>query len=389
MIKIILIGIGGLSAGILLGYAVFNKNTIPLKTFSLKPQPTATQIKKEVIGFLPFWLTEKAKSDYSKYLTTLNYFSLTVNPDGTIQEYTKPLEGEPGFVALKKGKVDAFLDKAKKNKQKLSLTVFNGDTSQINELLSDPISHAKNLVDSVVPIMQNYGFNDLNLDIEDTDDASAEARLKFTDFVKEVKNNLNIKNAGTLTIDVSASAFVKKTNLSDPVALAPITDYVVLMGYDYHYMGSYVTGPVAPEKGAGVGSEFDVETAVQKALEIMPSKKLILGIPLYGYEWESLGDTPRSAVLPGSGIILSNYRAENFTSTCDNCLTQFDDTDREAHTIYKDKVIDIYHHLFYPTYESTESKVNLVNKYNLGGIAVWALGYEGSFILEPLAGLNR
>jgi len=344
--------------------------------------------QKEVVGFLPYWLTGKAQDDYSKYVTTLTYFSLTVNSDGTIQKFTKPGESEPGYLSLTEGKMDPFLNSAKANGENLSLAVFNGNDKDIEKILSDPATSANNLTGDVIPIMQQYGFTDLNLDVEQTKDASPEARIKFTEFVQDIKNNLGNTKAGTLSTDISAIAFVKDTNLSDPIALAPIVNKIILMAYDYHSTISFVTGPVAPALGAGTVSEFDTDTAIAAALKIMPAKKLILGIPLYGYEWETIGSVPRSATIPGTSLIISNQRAEDFLSGCATCSATFDTTDAESHIIYKTGS-GTYQQIFYPTEESTQSKIDLANKYSLGGIAVWALGYEGKTILQPLSGYSN
>ena len=156
------------------------------------------------------------------------------------------------------------------------------------------------------------------------------------------------------------------------------------MAYDYHFMGSFVTGPVAPGQGAGIVSEFDTESAVEAALQIMPSQKLILGIPLYGYEWETIGKVPRSATIPGTSLIISNQRAEDLLTTCASCSAEFDQTDKETHIIYQN-TNETYQQVFYPNRQSTQYKVDLAKQNSLGGIAVWALGYEGKTILEPLS----
>lgn len=341
--------------------------------------------RKEVIGFLPYWLISRAQDDYSKYLTTLTYFSLTINNDGTIQKYTNPGESEPGYLALTSGKVDPFLDSAKQKGLTLSLAVFSSNDEKIIDMLNDPEQSAKNLIKEVTPIMEDYGFTDLNLDIEQTQDASPAARLKFTSFVKAIKNNLNPKIIKSLSIDVSASSFIKETNLSNPATLFPLVDQVIIMAYDYHYIGSYVTGPVAPEGGAGTISEFDTQTAVKKALEIIPSKKVILGIPLYGYGWEAISNTPRSATIPSSGFVISNQRAEDMLSSCATCSAQFDQIDKENHFIYQDQETKTFYHIFYPDKQATQSKIELAKLHSIGGLALWALGYEGETILEPLS----
>jgi spore germination protein YaaH len=201
--------------------------------------------------------------------------------------------------------------------------------------------------------------------------------------LQTVKKGLEKNKAGTLTLDISPTAFIKKF-LIDPAAVAPYTDSQVVMAYDYHYQGSAVTGPVSPLLGAGTTSEFDIKTAVEQALRILPSEKVVVGIPLYGYEWESLNNSPRSAVIPGTGQIASNSRAETFMENCATCSAEFDPVDQETHLIYKDEETGSFHQVFYPDKQSTTADLKLADDYNVGGVAMWALGYEGNSILNPI-----
>ncbi len=357
--------------------------------FSLPSLPThnlplfSPSLKKQVIGFLPYWLLDKAQTDYSKYITTLTYYGLSIDTDGTIIKYTSPGETEPGWYALDSGKLNPFLASAKKTNTDLSLLLFSGDKDNILSIMNDPVTHANNLTRDIVPIMHQFGFSDLNLDIEYTAQASDAARLHFTQFAQTLKNNLSKENAGTLTVDISIDDFVHK-NLIDPAEIGKIADHVVVMTYDYHFTDSYVTGPVAPLTGAGTVSEYDVETVVQKALSIIPAQKILLGVPLYGYEWETLGTVPRSAVIPGTGLTASNTRAEDFINSCASCSAEQDTTAQESYIIYRDQETGTYHQIFYPNSASTQAKVDLARQTNLGGLALWALGYEGKTILEPI-----
>ncbi len=387
MMQRLVFALVGLVCGAVGMYFVVVGMTLPTPKANVKATPKPNQ--KQVIGFLPFWLLEKADVDYSKYITTLNYFSLTIDKDGTIQKYTNAIEGEPGYFALKTGKADPFLNKAKEKNISTSLAVFSGDEDTIEELLKDPVKSADNLINDVVPIMEEHGFSDLNLDVESVKDATGDARVRYTQFVMEVKKGLVQHNAGTLTVDISPIAFVKDTNLVDPKAIGASVDYIVLMAYDFHNPSSYVTGAVAPFSGAGKFSEFDTETAVQKAVSIMPASKVILGIPLYGYSWETINNTPRSAIVPGSAVIISTQKVEEFLKTCTNCDMGFDNLDQEEYVIYKDIDTGTYHQIFYPTSASTGVKVNYAESNRLGGVAVWALGYEDSSILGRLDGYRH
>jgi len=339
--------------------------------------------RHQVIGFLPYWLLTAADKDYPQYLTTLAYFSLTISPDGTIQKFTKPGEAEPGWHALRSGKATPMLTEAKEKGLALSLVLFSAREDSIGELLNNPIPHARTLMTEIAPVMKEHSFTDLNIDIESVAIASESSRQQYTAFISEVKRQLQEQKLGTLTIDASPTDLIKPRliSLKD---VAQVIDYVVLMTYDYHYAGSRVTGPVAPIGGAGTESEYDVETGIQKALEVLPKEKVILGAPLYGYEWETIGDSARSAVLPGSGKTASSRRVEDLLSSCAMCSAQIDRVARESYVIYPDSETGTFHQIFYPDQQAMQEKVTIATTYDLSGIALWALGYEGDTVLTPL-----
>ena len=238
-------------------------------------------------------------------------------------------------------------------------------------------------MDEVAPIMKKHHFTDLNIDVESVRLATPESRKRFTEFVQEISNIMKQENLGSLSIDASPSVFIKEY-LVDPEAIAPLVERFIIMGYDYHYQGSSVSGPVAPLAGAESISEFDTITGVKLAVKTMPAKKVILAIPLYGYEWETIDPFNRAATLPGSGITASNRRVEEQLDTCKNCILNREKEGDEAYVVYKNRETGIYHQIFYPDSESTKSKIKLAQQYELGGIGLWALGYEGNTILEPL-----
>ena len=376
-LKVILV-ISGLILGTVFGILVVLNFLVP-KNDSSVINPLSP--KKEVIGFLPYWLLDRATGDYSKYITTLTYFGVRVNSDGNIQKLLNPQQEEPGWYALESGKLNSFFSAAKRNNISLSLLVSSGDQTSIGQLMNDPIKHAKNLLGDLNPLIEKYKFSDINLDIEYTSTASEGARTNFTKFVKEIKKGLG--NKITLTVEISPTDVILN-DLIDPKAIGEIADNVVLMAYDYHSTTSYVTGPVAPVGGAGIDSEYDVITALEKSISVIPPEKLILGVPLYGYEWESLGQIPRSAIIPNTGLVLSNRRAEEFLSGCSTCSAKLDKEAEEEYISYFNGDSNDYHMLFYPDENSMTKKINLVNSMQLKGIALWALGYEGNKILSPL-----
>jgi spore germination protein len=339
------------------------------------PFSTAQISRPEIVGFLPYWLIRNADKDYSKYITTLTYFGLTLNSDGTIKKLNNPQEEEPGWTALKAGTYQKY-------NAKQSLLVVSGDDGAIGDMIADPVTSANNLVSDVAPIMKDKGFTDLNLDIESFMTASESSRTNFTTFVQTVTDGIKAQKLGTVTLDLIPIALVK-SDIYDARALGAIVDRIVLMTYDYHYTGSLTSGANAPIVGAGTTIEYDTETAVEEALKAMPASKILLGVPLYGYEWETIGAAPESATIPGGSSIASSSRVADFLNTCATCSAQFDAVAREPYVIYPEN--DYFNQIYFENEASMKEKIALAQKYHLGGVALWALGYEDSTMLDPLS----
>ena|SRR3984957_11951978 len=374
MLKKISIALIGLIIGVASAvYFMYFQNQSPIKT----SQP------KQVIGFLPYWLLNEAKASYAGDITTLTYFSLDVGSDGHIVKLASPQQDEPGWYALYSGKINPFFADARKNNIKLSLAVASGDTQAIDQMINKPTQNANNLITDIVPLMKTYHFQDLNLDIEDSAAPSQAQQTNFVQFIKTIKEQMDERKLGTLTVEVTPNDLIFP-NLINLQTVAPYVDNIVIMAYDYHASVSSVTGAVAPLNGAGVDSEYDVTTAVEKALQMAPSEKIILGMPLYGYEWQTLSTAIHSAIIPGTALTASNNRMQSFLSSCTTCSTFFDNESQEEFVVYQDQSSGTYHQFYFPTQQTVESTINLANEKQLSGVALWALGYEGNGMLSPL-----
>lgn len=341
----------------------------------------------KIIGFLPFWLIKEDGPDYSPYLSDLAYFSLNLKPDGRIFKLINPQEEDPGWTHFQSQILEDKLRLARQKGLRLSLVLHCSDESTIKDLVDDPVLSAQQLVSEVNPLLDKYRFDDLNLDIESFQIASASARRKATLFFQEVKKRLR-RQSITLTVEVAPIALLKPM-LIDAVSLGEIADSLVLMAYDFHYINSALAGPIAPLSGAGTFREYDVESALKEALRSIPKEKLILGIPLYGYEWETLAWQPGSPVIPGGASLASQKRVAELLSDCFACQTGFDSLAGEPYLVYPDESSSYYHQFFYENAESVRTKLELAKRYQLAGVALWALGYEAEGFIRPLKGVKR
>ncbi len=365
--KKIFIAVGGIVTGIACGFILLfyfsqSRNTAFFEYFFPKTR---------VIGFLPYWLITRAKNTYSPHITDIAYFALTINSDGTIRQMENVAEAEPGWHALSSGKLNRT--------DVTSLVLFSLSPDDIELLVSKPEINAQTLIREITPIMDQYTLTDLNLDLESFREASDASRTNFTAFVRHIREN----SPWTLTIEIAPDALLHK-RIIDLAAVAPYVDRVVLMAYDFHYAGSFVTGAVSPLSGFGKDAEFDTESAIRLALSSIEPEKLYLGAPLYGYQWETISESSRSAVLPDSGVTKSSASIEDFLRQCASCSPVFDRQTQESSIVYKDQDTGTFYQAFYPTFDSLKAKKALVKQYNLGGLALWALGYEDSTILTAL-----
>lgn len=382
-IKLFLAAILGLCIGV--GIAIVSIIGLAKTAYPINQNfETLLGIKRpKIIGFLPYWLLQKADKNYNQYITTLSYFGLTLDSDGRLVKLVTQQEEEPGWTTLKGEVLKSLLNKAETNHITTSLLIHASNESTISALIKDPQIHARNLVSDITPLMKTHGFIDLNLDVESFLEASQSSQEQFSVFVKELKQQIDKDKLGTLTVEINPTSLIKKTVIN-PTDVGEIADYIVLMAYDYHYSGSYIAGPVAPVGGAGMVSELDVATSIEDAIKIIPANKIILGIPLYGYEWETVSSLPGAPTIVGTGATASQRRTMKLLSECNHCTTSLDPITFETVIIFPDPNAQTYHQIYYGDSQSLVLKLRLANQYNLGGVALWALGYEDQPLLEPL-----
>lgn len=375
----------GVTVGIFLGFGLFLLTPYLPLSFNNSFFLDLGIDKPQIIGFLPYWLVSKTRNNYNAEITTLDYFSLTISSDGHIVKLTNPQQEDPGWYDLQTTQVEKKFQEAKDNHVILSLTVSQADEATITTLIKNPNKSALNLLSDVIPVMKKYNFSNLNVDIESFKDTDTKSRGQFLTFLKIIKNELKKYNY-TLTVDIAPIAFIRY-QLIDPVKTGEIADYMFIMGYDYHTVLSSNTGPIAPLSGINKETEFDVLTALYLAKSEIDPKKIIFGIPLYGYQWDSLSSNLGSATIPDTGETASNRRIESiFTSLCATCVIKQDFLADEPDFIYQDKKGDTYfHQAFLLDTNSFAKRILVAKENNFAGVGLWALGYEGDSLLKSLA----
>jgi spore germination protein YaaH len=188
-----------------------------------------------------------------------------------------------------------------------------------------------------------------------------------------------------------------KYRLWDLEALSRVTDRFIVMAYDYYRKNSSQAGPVAPLTGKCKDDEtsrscleYDIVTHLAKMIKLVPSEKIILGIPFYGYEWQTAGRDFLANTYSRTGSLASYSRIQTLYADPDvsSLSALWSESTLSPYLVFDTN--DEIHQIHYENSESLKQKIKLVKSANLGGIAIWALGYETPYheLWEPIKNLS-
>lgn len=338
--------------------------------FSEFPHP---KTQKKVYGFLPYWNMRHAA--LQPELTHLAYFALTIGEDGAV--VTQSGGGtEPGYHQLQS---ETFWEmqrtlQARGGQTDIVVSQFSNPT--IEAFLGSTAAQAQ-FLQSLDSLLLAYPFDGVNLDIEYAGRASPELRGQYTQFVQAVSTQLRAKHPGVeLSVDVYANAALRPM-LWEIEKLAPLVDYIIIMAYDFHRSSSPIAGPVAPLFAKEAGWSESISRSLQAFVERAPADKLLLGIPFYGYEWQTTAAEPAAFTFPNSGAVASYRRVQELLTQKETLGIQehWDEHALAPYLTYSqgDKHVMVY----YENAQSIAHKLEYVNQLDLAGIAIWSLGYEG------------
>lgn len=328
--------------------------------------------KKIIYGFLPYWNINKFT--LHKELTHLSYFSLTLNADGS---FASNVDGELEM-GLHRLNSDEFSDISKelldKNKKsEIVISQFNND--DIAFFLNSETAQ-DNFLQSIDNVLLAYPFSGINIDIETSGETNENMRQNLTNFMIKFRKHLNEKyNHVQLSIDMYAGAAANQ-QLWNVEEIAPYVDYIVVMAYDFHRSSSSNAGPVAPLFGGKELWDGDINGYLQAFLKVVPSEKILLGVPFYGYEWQTTSRESQSHTFPDTGSTASYTRVVEILERKDELDVQ-EHWNEDALSPYISYIEDgeIYV-IYYENSRSISYKLDYLNQLDLGGIAIWALGYE-------------
>lgn len=346
---------------------------VPQKLHSL----TSEEAKggKEVFGFAPYWTIDKLENVNWDVLTTLAYFSIEIDSFGNL------IKDDPGYQTFKSQKATRLFQKAHSHGTKVVLTITQMDNASIRSIMDDE-SAQKRLIEQTVAEVKDRGIDGINVDFEYSGNPGQGYRNKFTKFIASLTNKMHDEVPNSKISVAAYASAVKEPKIYDLVELGKLDIQMFMMAYDFGYRGSENAIPTAPLYGYKDGKYwYDVSTAVEDFIALMPAEKLILGTPWYGYNYPIVGAPNPKAPTLGYGS-----RAETYSIAMDNIkpdmegITDYkegwDDIGKVSWKAYKVASTGSWRMIFIEDRKSLEIKYDYAKDKNLGGVGIWALGFD-------------
>jgi spore germination protein YaaH len=205
-------------------------------------------------------------------------------------------------------------------------------------------------------------------------------RNTFSGFIRKLSGSMHeaIKDS-RVTVSVYASS-VKSPKLYNIAEIGKYADGIFMMAYDFAVTGSEVAMPTAPLYGYKEGKySYDISTAVEDFVRVMPAEKLILGVPYYGYNYSIYGepkikaDTRPSWSWRGSPMV-QTYAIANTDITPER--EGWDDLGQVGWKAYYVSETDTWRMIFLDDERSLKVKYEFAKTKQLAGVGIWALGFD-------------
>ncbi|OGK13966.1 hypothetical protein A3A93_04955 [Candidatus Roizmanbacteria bacterium RIFCSPLOWO2_01_FULL_38_12] len=348
-------------------------------TAPLEQTRTITSDRKQVIGFLPSWSIAQDARVYPEYLDQIIYFGIGIDQHGNLMKVDDKAQPLVEWSYLNSDYFKTLQDKSKKTKTKILVAIKNFDNTSIDTLIGNE-NYTNNAVTQLTKLVDDYDLDGINIDFEYFSDIETQTLQNYNRFLTTLSSKLKeIKSDSVLSVDVNATV-VYRDNAYDMVKIGEVVDQVIIMGYDYHRATSIYAGSVAP-----IDAERE-DPSIRQTINSLEGRvgreKLILGIPLYGYEWQTFSKEKNSRTMPDTGAIATYKRVRQLITGRDDVELNFDETSLTPWLTYNQN--GLIKQIYYEDERSILEKIKFVQLNDLDGIALWALGYEGDYV-EPWA----
>ena len=309
----------------------------------------------EVFGFAPYWTLDQSSGFNVGGMTTLAYFSVGVNADGSLDH------SDSGWNGYQSQELADLITRAHGAGDRVVLTVSCFSQSALDALTSSTTAPGT-LSAAVVGAIKAKNFDGVNLDFEGTGSADQQG---LTNVVDQVSAAVHAANPHyQVTMDTYASSAGDPAGFYNVRALAPAVDGFFVMAYQLNLQSTpSATSPLT-------SSMFSDLTTLQQYTAAVPASKVILGVPFYGYDWPTTDGT-LTAQATGSpstvsyGEVASSGHPVYWDASTDTAWTSY-------------QVGTQWHEAFFEDPSSLYLEAQMAQFFNVAGLGIWALGFDGN-----------
>ena len=308
--------------------------------------PLAEEVERRpaiINGYAYTNITDRALECALPFLTFLSPFSYSLTPDG---ELAAPPD-------------ERLIERAKESAVMPLMVVANisegtFSTEVLSQILASEDARER-LISSIMTELENKDYYGVNLDIEyiSPDDKDA-----YNDFLRELSERLHNENYILITSVAPKYSADQQGILyesHDYKVQGEVADYVIIMTYEW---GFTYSSPMS------VQPIEEVRKVLEYAITEIPSEKIIMGMPNYGYNW----NLPYTRGTAATSIGLS---AALDTAIKHNSEILYDEKTQTPYYYYTENGTG--HVVWFDDAKSIDAKLRLVDEFNLAGASYWTI----------------
>ncbi len=337
------------------------ENNTTLNSFSkTSSAPTAScNLTKKVYGWHPYWVGSVYTSYDWSMLSELVYFDYSVSP-------TTGNNTNTSFAWATSAAVTAAISHSVS--AHFCATMFSGHST-----FWASASAQNTFILNAINLLTTRGGKGINIDFEGM---GAADKIPFKNFMINLCNQVHAANPSyKVTMALYA---VDWSSTFDIPALNAVVDNFIIMGYDYYYSGSAQAGPEAPLYNFQTTYNYTLSKSITYYLNLGATKsKLLLGLPWYGREWETVGSTAPSNTTGGFTASRTYAYVRNNPAIYSLGNKHWENNSFNPYYSYLSGGLN--RQCFVDDAYSMRRKFDMVNQRGLGGIGIWALGYDDGY----------
>lgn len=332
-------------------------------------------LQKEVFGFAPYWSLSQHSSWNYALMSTVAYFGLTINWDGTW--YTSG----GGWNGFNSPDLVDMVNQAHRAGDRVVLVIKASGQAPLNDIVTVP-SETQLVIDNTIAAIAAKNLDGVNIDFEGyTSSTYPNIQSGLTNFTTLMSAQVHQRWPNAfVSIDTYTGSASWDFGLMKIDALAPVVDAMFIMAYDMPFDNMPgQAGPNAPM----TGWTYNDTTSISQYLTKAPASKIILGVPWYGYRFKTNSNAPYAAT---SGATADSYSQDLSDLACaPNVAQHWDDPSSSPWASWYSpssgdpcgQNVGSWQELYYENVQSLGVKYDLVNSSGIRGTGIWALGYDG------------